>query len=369
LQRYENGSVEATSLFIDDDTGDIEIEANLDLTSSSPTLTVGDGSGSPILYLDGGEDGSNDPIIRFATTGSHQWSIQQDESAGSNLRVLRYINGSFQATTLDIDRSGNITMEADLTLDSDSPTLTVGNGTGGVPRIAFDKPNGDVARWDFMDNGVVRWRIQHHTNEDLIWNRLNSAGGDQHTFMTMDVDDGTMRLEADLSLTSSAPTLTVGDGTGAVEVVLDSSSDNADIRFREGGTEFWSLAKKTSGGSPGFVIERYDNGVFEADSLFIAESDGDINIEANLSLTSSSPILTVGNGSDGSPEVALDQVANASGSFTFGSAGSTPALRGGVGEPSDDAGNDGDFYFRADGSFGNGAMYMKLSGSWTSLVT
>jgi len=288
---------------LDRATGEMSLEANLSLTSSSPTLTVGDGTGTPILYIDGGEDGSNDPTIRFATTGSHQWALQQDESANSNFRLFRYINGSFQDTVIDVDHTNSdISIIANLDLDSASPNLTLGDGSGG-PIIILDKADGSEGQIRFNNEGNLNWIVDDTSSEALRIRRYKNNVA--HNNAIVAASDGDWSLEADLSLTSSSPTLTLGDGGGQPQIVLDKAdASQAVLKFSNEGTRRWQYNMDNG---ENFEINRYDaNGDFAGLSLEVASSDGDITMEANLSLTSSSPNLTLGDGS-GVPRIIINK--------------------------------------------------------------
>jgi len=178
-----------------------------------------------------------------------------------------------------------------------SSSISLGDGTG-LPTFSINKLGSSVSRIDWKDAGVVRWRFQNHTNEDLILYRYDGSGTDQNEVLTLDIDTGLLDLGNDLSLTSSSPTFTVGDGTGQPQIDLDKAAGSqAVIKFSDAGIRRWQMNLDT--GENLEFNRYYDNGNFNGNPIQILVADGSITMEGDLSLTSSAPTLTVGDGSGG----------------------------------------------------------------------
>jgi hypothetical protein len=204
-------------------------------------------------------------------------------------------------------------IDGDMFLNSASPTLRVGNGTG-TAQINIVKSDAGEGIIDFEGGSAgsgIYWRFINGSNEDFIIQRWHNSAF-RGNALRIQTSDGEVRLEQDLSLTSSSPTLTVGDGAGSVPLVhvaginpgVQLSKTDAGqgyIDWYNEGSRDWRMSQASN---ENWYLTRYDGANFLGNSMFVNYANGDINMEANLSLTSSSPTLTLGDGT-GNPDLLL----------------------------------------------------------------
>ena len=296
-------------------TNNVNIGTNLSLTSSSPIITVGDGTGNPTIILNKDELGTG--VIAYQSESNTLWveGAETDES----WKLKRYNDGIFQDDTIRVDNAtGDTVFVNDINMASAAAFLLIGDGTG-QPTLRLNKGDANGAVLDFFNAGVIRWRFQHTSTEDFQLVRFDSGGTFIDSLLTFVATTGEFRVANDLSLTSSSPSLTVGDGTGTPNVTLNKLDGGAALLdFRNAGILRWRVNME---GDEDFAIQRFDaSEVFQDKPFEIVQSTGDIELANNLSLTSSNPTLTVGDGG-GSPTVLIDKADMGVGEIKWSNAG------------------------------------------------
>lgn len=201
-----------------------------------------------------------------------------------------WVSGAFEVTE-------SVTAHNNLILSSASPFLTVGDGAG-APTLILDKGLASDAIVDWYVTGTTAWRLIHTTSENIEWQRwLGGSFQDitqkmwengSHTLAAagvMQLDAG-QRIDIDtptVDFIATSPRVTIGDGTGSPDLVLDKSDAGAaEIWFEVAGVRRWLLTNRTN---ETFSIQRYNNsGSFQDHALLIQES-GDIDIANNVDIT------------------------------------------------------------------------------------
>lgn len=277
-----------TSYFLVD--GSRDITGGFDVAVASPTVTIGDGTGTPMFVLDKSAGGEG--RFQYHDAGVMRW--ESAISGTEHLEFRRYnSSGVFQDNSLKLWASGAVTMEGtvglditngpldvgglatfdgDATFDSSAPEIFVGDGSGS-PKLYFDKNDAGFAEVWFRNNESgtqqQRWILSHRSDESLAFQRYNSAG----TFQ-----DFTIQLNADGSV-DVANTLTADTLVGTAEVtgilyreeyVIFNDSGSAAkqyVPFR--GTQSPSVDIADTGN---WIVAGYDGELFEI--IVVGENSG-----------------------------------------------------------------------------------------------
>ncbi len=119
----------------------VNFNGNVALASNDATLTVGNQLGSPGLVLDKLDAGTID--VDFRNEGVNRYRLRL--SGGENFVFERFnAAGASQDFVLVSASNGGWTFPADITLDNDTPTLTLGsdaNGSGAMLDLRKDDAN------------------------------------------------------------------------------------------------------------------------------------------------------------------------------------------------------------------------------------
>lgn len=286
-------------------TGDIAVANDLNLTSSSPILVVGDNSASPSLQINKGSAGD----------GTLQFSLSTDAKRirhnSSEELDIDHWNGGTWETIAKFDSSKNVSLSDNLSLTSSNPTLTIGDQLDVGPDIILNY--GSAAEIKFVPLGFNSYRVAGSGNS-LVLGRWNGSSWINAIRIDSTPD---VNISNDLALTSSSPNLDVGDSTGSPDIALLKSAAGASrIVFRNtGGNADWVV---TDDASESFLIKRFIAGVSQDTPIAISNATGDITIADDFALTSSSPNLTLGDG-NGAPNLILDKDAGGQGEIFFNS--------------------------------------------------
>ena len=202
---------------------------------------------------------------------------------GNNVcKALTQINQVFQGT-LEPDA---LSVGGNVTLNSASPTLLVGDGTGS-PDVTLDKSEtGDA--WSLYHNaGVLRWRAGIATDENYDVGRFNSSGVFQDTPISINQSTGLTALDKDVTvagsfdITEPDARATFGDGTSTPILALDGQlSGDKRIDFNTAGVNNWIFKQLAT--SRDLEIGRRDSGGSGVDIPFtIAWADGGVTVGAS----------------------------------------------------------------------------------------
>lgn len=224
FQRYANGVFQGTPISLSTASDDVSFAADLTLNSASPTLTVGDGGGSPGIVVDADTTGIG--FLEYHADSVRMWRV--GNYSDDSFRILR---GAGLANNLVVSQSTGLwSLYNDLTLNSASPVLTVGNGTG-QPALKLDGVNGSQSQLWWSAGGNVRWTaVRNSTTDDWLLNRYTGASVFQDTPIAVDNADGSVSMPNPLYLAGAAS----GDGvTGSSAQVIGSGSGPSGITFHE----------------------------------------------------------------------------------------------------------------------------------------
>jgi hypothetical protein len=287
----------------------VTVGGTFSLTAANASLTLGDGTGTPNLILNksdaatgAGVDHQNAGFIRWRTgmDGSENWGLHRFNGAGvfqESTIVDQSTHGwDFPAT---VDVTGLATFDANAILNSASPILTIGDGTGDG-RLIIDKADlseAQVARYE--NAGVIRWAWHHFVSENLGLRRYNASGVLVDT-MTVNQSTGSWTFPAEiigqtnLSLTGGAPVLTVGDGlAGTKTIAIDTeNAAQGQLRYHTAGAIRWNVAKIAT--TDNYAIERYTGASsFQGTPFLINSSDATVTING-ATIASNADIATAG---------------------------------------------------------------------------
>lgn len=169
--------------------GALKVNGNVDLDSTNPILTVGDGTGDPKIRLD--KAAGSAAAMQWYDNGTHRWGLAMD--ASENLDLQRYnASAVFQDNPIEFGSDGDVTIANDLLMDNASPGVEMGNGSGSC-YIRMDKGSASTGQLQFKDGGTDRWIQSFHSDEDLDFNRYNSSGVFQDTPFSLS-NDGNIGL-------------------------------------------------------------------------------------------------------------------------------------------------------------------------------
>lgn len=174
LDSIEAGAVGPLTM----DTAAKGVELNGDLTldhASSPTITID-------------KNGALDTAtLLYGEAGTKQWEVQVDST--ESLLFQRYLADVFQDTTLTLRNVDNrIDMAGSLLLDSASPAVTVGDGTGAGANVKIDGTTDALLQLNTDNSGTSRVNLGNDVADDRCGMRSNSsyiemifraAGGDK----------------------------------------------------------------------------------------------------------------------------------------------------------------------------------------------
>ncbi len=160
--------------------------------------------------------------------------------------------------------------QGDFTLDSASPTLTVGDGSGS-PSVLLDKSAAGVGTLDFQTAGAAAWKVELDASDDLVFAR----GSGPTTSAKALGATGNWEFSNDVDLTDSGAQLKVGDGTGGPDLVLDKGGAwGSDIQFHDGGTLRWAIQHDSA---ENLEVKRYDaSGTYQDDVIRLDDTDGTV---------------------------------------------------------------------------------------------
>lgn len=274
-------------------------------TFSSPSVvaTLGDGTGSPVHVLDKLDAGTAD--VLFQNGGTDKWGIRVDSA--EDLLFRRFTGGVFQDNALAIDDgTGTVTIANNLELDSASPTLAVGDGSGGNVSITLDSSAATHAQFIYKAGGALTWVVQKDaTNSNLQFSRYNPTYQDDP--LVIDNATGDVIVANDCSYTNPSVIVTLGDGTGSPSLVFDKSNGGGPrvFDFLNAGVRRYDLNFNSF---EDLVYRNYDSGgVFTANAI-VLQSNAIIRFEgAQVQLDTPSPILRIGDGS-GTPRAYFDKL-------------------------------------------------------------
>ena len=280
LQRYVVGVFQDVPLLIDNAAGNVTLANNLDLNSASPTLSVGNNTGSPVLALDIDTLGTG--AFRFRVEGTTQWGLNVNASDDFSFQRAGSVEvwGADQAT-------GLVSFANSVILDSASPSATFGDGSGS-PVIRLDKTAAGTCQvqW-FVAGGIVNSkRIRLEADETLAFEDFNGATWDRA--MTID-NVADVQIANNLTLDSVGPSLVVGDGTGTLPSIRLNATGNSQFIFLQANTQEVIFQV---GATPDLQIAVDVSGSIK--NTFYRNATGNWEMPANLALNSASPTLGVG---------------------------------------------------------------------------
>lgn len=196
------------------------ISGDMNLESPNPTLTVGDGSGTPTIALDGTATSRS---LNFNTGGVARWIIRAEDAessgdAGSNLAIMsRHDDGTFISRVLDLIRSSGLaTFSNDVKVTGDlytvvytdySATSTIVGWSSFTNKFIFYKKIGKLVFVEFYLSGTSN---SITTTFTLPYNK---AAGMQVYLPVLVQDNGTNQMGA-ITLPASGSTITCYSNVG-----------------------------------------------------------------------------------------------------------------------------------------------------------
>ncbi len=319
VDRLDGGGTLEDSVLFSAASGDVTLPAGLSVTgggtfgsnlfldSASPTLTIGDGNGTPYLVLDGPS-----VYILIKDGGVNQFQISNDGS----LAVAHVSNGG-----LAVDSSGNVRVTG--------PGLVIGSAVAAAPYLQLSKDDAGTASFAFINESVTRWAwVVAGTGANLALQRY-SAGGVLQETCTFSATTGSWSLPVNVTLTGSGRVLTVGDNTGNAAIyVSKTTGGTGTIEWYANAVKRWQMEQDSS---QNFILRRYNSGGTLQDSMTVSNSDGSWSFPKSIGLS-----------------------------------GSASRFSAGTGAPS--GGSNGDLYWRTDGTAST-CLYYRVGGVWTALAT
>ncbi len=212
---------------------------DITLDSAAPTLSIGDGTGSPSLILSKA-DAVNSNIFNLRVGASPRWIWQF--TTGEDVQILRrdiagaavdtpmkfeFTDGSliFQNDLLldgtGAGGTGEISMAGNLILDSADPVATFGDDLGG-PEIILTKAAADVSLITWSSATFTRWEFEVDASEDMLFNRFDAAGVFVDIPISIAAADGNVTLINGISIADGVFT---DAPTGANDFVLGQVGD------------------------------------------------------------------------------------------------------------------------------------------------
>jgi hypothetical protein len=223
-------------------------------------------------------------------TGTSVWSINR--LATTDNFVIRRGNSGKQVIIADptgkVDIRDDLRLASNLLLTSSSPVQSIGDGTGS-PALVLSKSDAGSATINFQSNGVLRGAFTMDPTEKLYINRYG-GGGDLRTSA---IFDDNVTLPGSLLITGTNSQIILGDGLGSPDIIFKKAdSSSVYIDFRLVNTQRWLFGYDDQ---EYLTFKRLDSGGNILDDSFrINPANGLIEIANNMSLTGSSPTLTVG---------------------------------------------------------------------------
>jgi hypothetical protein len=303
-----------------DITGSQNFDANVVLNSTNPVLQIGDGSGEGELVFYNNFTAASD--IRFTVSGSNRWAIRGFENSDSSFRLGRSDGGGgFQGWSIIVAQSdGSMTLEAGLTLDSPSPDLVIGDGTG-TSDLTLRKDTTGGGNINFQTNtgsGLnSHWIFQFDVNEDLSVLRRNASGGAVDVPLRLYWSTGDVELDNNLRVDG---TVKVGDASGNSQVFMDkANASNAEIYWRTdsgaGLNAHWITIMDSSENLQ--FLRRNNDGTANDAPFIMRYSTGNVEIANELHV-----------GTDGSLSTAPVQVVGTNGMLVLGDSETTATSKG-----------------------------------------
>lgn len=163
------GAVVATSTF--STSGQLTVPSNIILSSASPALVGGDGTGSPSFRLDKSDAG--DSQLAFRSAGTNRSKIHLN-SAENTIFQNRDSGGVLIAVTTYAN-TGAWTYPAGATYSSGSPLVVAGDTTGS-PEIRTNKDDAGTGTVSFYNENVARFDLQLDASENALLRRFDSGG-------------------------------------------------------------------------------------------------------------------------------------------------------------------------------------------------
>lgn len=232
------------------------VYGDVTLNEASPTLTVGAGTGAPVIISDKADLSEGHFTLRNA--GATRWILAHESN--ENLTFHRYNSSAvYQDSPISINQSSGV---VSLGLAATSPRVMIGESALGSPILDLNKGAADNSQVRFLVSGSLSAgvkRIEHDSSEGFKIGHYNGSGWDTAVSIT---DGDTMTLGATssavvttpgkLELTAGGPTLSAGSGTPESSVTADVGS----IYMRTDGGASTSVYIKESGtGNTGWVAK------------------------------------------------------------------------------------------------------------------
>jgi hypothetical protein len=195
------------------DSAGVDVSGDLDLSSASPQLTVGDGTGAGLVLVDA--DGSATQTFFDARhTGVRQWAWRVTSSGTFLLTNTAGENWFSVVQSGTVTLGGGLTVSgAAVTLDGPSLDFRVGSAASSSTFRAI-KP--DAGSWSriFSVDGIAaanrRWVETFGSDESLTFNRW-SGGAQVDTPLTLNASDGRVHVDTALQI---GPTAVLYDSGG-----------------------------------------------------------------------------------------------------------------------------------------------------------
>lgn len=184
-------------------------------------------SGGDKAKLDGFASASAYVLRDGTTTLTGDWAVGSHNITG--ISALGASTSTFTGTTHDYTSTGVV--------------MTLGSASaGGAPVLRLLKDDAQTSTLAFRNETQDRWSITCNASENLLINRLNSSGVLQDS-ITLANSTGLATFPASMTMLSAAPTLTIGDGTGAPLIVIDKAdASNHFTNYNVAGTTRGSIA-------------------------------------------------------------------------------------------------------------------------------
>jgi hypothetical protein len=156
--------------------GHLRLGKNLYLSTSSPTLSVGDGTGSPVLVMSKSDAGT--AALQFNSNSVLRGAVSMNTS--ENILITRYGLGGDVRTQAVFD--DNVYLPGTLFVSGANDQIIVGDGTG-TPAIRIAKTDAGTGSIYFDSGGRHRAKFELAADESFYISSYDSAGTALNTFI------------------------------------------------------------------------------------------------------------------------------------------------------------------------------------------
>lgn len=292
-------------------TAGVTLQNGATITEAVDGTTVIGGEATPIVSILATGTSDNDGTLQISSDNAADngdvWQVQAD-GATQDLLIRNNASGS-QATKLTIaDTTGLVTLTGGLTMAastnltlpdsevvsnaSDVVILTADDAAASLELLGYEANTANLKLYaDQDDDASDGWQLTATTSGTLTIGNDSTAAGTDVVKLTI-ASDGLVTTTGDLTVAGTTPLLTVGDG-GAEQaaIVIDASATDFHAGVYNTDGDFYIGTGTTVGTNPALKI---------VDTTLAVTTYGDIT------MTGTTPTLTIGDGGAEDSGVVLD---------------------------------------------------------------